>query len=131
MRAFVFPMSISSNGSIATTANYEEILRGQVIDALMTNQGERVFRGSYGCDIQAALFNPADQLVRADAGNYVLNRLQSMVPRVIVSSVVFSNPDPASGIVYVTVTYRPSVIQDEQSITVAMNNQNALQGGNA
>ena len=28
----------------------------------MTNQGERVFRPRYGCDIQAALFDPRDEL---------------------------------------------------------------------
>ena len=43
-------------------------MRCQVIDALMTNQGERVFRPRYGCDIQAALFDPTDELVRRDAG---------------------------------------------------------------
>ena len=61
-----FPFRFVS-GNIAATNTYDEIVRGQVIDALMTNQGERVMRPRYGCDIQAALFDPRDELVRKDA----------------------------------------------------------------
>lgn len=131
MRSLIYPMTITPNGAIASTSSYAEIVRGQVVDALMTNQGERVYRGAYGCDVQSALFNPSDSLARADAGNYVLNRLQSLVPRVVVTSVQFTNPEPTSGVVYADVRYRASVIQDEQSITVAMNSQTAIQGGSA
>ena len=57
--ASTFPFHLDSSGHIAATATYEEVVRCQVIDALMTNQGERVFRPRYGCDIQAALFDPS------------------------------------------------------------------------
>ena len=66
MKAISFPFRFVS-GNIAATTTYDEIVRGQIIDALMTNQGERVFRPRYGCDIQAALFDPRDELVRRDA----------------------------------------------------------------
>ena len=62
-------------------------MRGQVIDALMTNLGERVFRPRYGCDIQAALFDPTDELVRRDAAGQIKNRLEQLVTRAIVRSV--------------------------------------------
>jgi len=55
-----FPFTIGPNGIVVETTSYEMVVRAQVIDALMTNQGERVFRPRYGCDIQSSLFDPSD-----------------------------------------------------------------------
>ena len=55
---------------------YEDLVRSQVIDALMTNQGERVFRPRYGCDVQAALFDPTDELVIKDAASRLKQALE-------------------------------------------------------
>ena len=73
VRALTFPFRIVPGGTLATTSRYEEIVRAQVIDGLMTNLGERVMRPNYGCDIQAALFDPSDELVRLDAASQITN----------------------------------------------------------
>ncbi len=123
MKTLVFPFAISDNRSIGTTHTYEEIVRGQVIDALMTNQGERLYRAEYGCDIQAALFDPSDELVRADAGNYILQRLQRYTPRAVVISVTIKSPDNEQGVVYVDIVYRPSVFQGNQTLSVPISSE--------
>lgn len=117
--AITFPFHLDSLGHPATTGSYEEVVRAQVIDALMTNQGERVFRPRYGCDIQAALFDPADELVRRDAASQIKNRLEQLVPRCIVRdvSVVIPTAGPR-GIVNITILYRPSVYSSDTSLTV-------------
>ena len=53
----------------------------------MTNQGERVIRPRYGCDIQAALFDPADELVRRDAAAHLKRHLEQFVTRAFIRSV--------------------------------------------
>ena len=70
MKAHRLPLPPRQRQHRATTT-YDDIVRGQVIDALMTNQGERVLRPRYGCDIQAALFDPRDELVRKDAAGTI------------------------------------------------------------
>jgi phage baseplate assembly protein W len=117
--AITFPFHLNSSGRPATTASYEEVVRAQVIDALMTNQGERVFRPRYGCDIQAALFDPADELVRRDAASQIKNRLEQLVPRCLVRDVgvVIPNEGPR-GVVNITILYRPSVYSTDTSLTV-------------
>jgi Bacteriophage baseplate protein W len=117
MRAVKFPFSVSSN-TLQSTTDYEEIVRGQVVDALMTNQGDRVFRADYGCDIQSALFDPSDALVRADAGNYIKDKLQRYVPRCVVTSVTVESPDNEPGVVYISVVYRVSVYSNDQTLRV-------------
>lgn len=123
MKALLFPFSVASNRDIGVTSDYSQIVRGQVIDALMTNQGERVFRADYGCDIQAALFDPSDELARADAGNFILQRLQRYVVRAIVVSVEVTSPNDQQGVVFIDIVYRPSVYQGNQQLRIPVSSE--------
>jgi phage baseplate assembly protein W len=107
VRAIDFPFRLDSNGSLALCPSYPHVVRSQVIDAVMTNLGERVFRPRYGCDFQAALFDPSDELVREDAASMIKTRLSSLVTRAIVRSVTIELGDP--GTVIITILYRPSL----------------------
>jgi phage baseplate assembly protein W len=117
MRALSIPFRTLGRKVIAQTQSYEEVVRGQVIDALMTNQGERVFRPRYGCDIQAALFDPRDDLVRRDAATLIQARLEALVIRCIVRSINVELP-PDSSIVNINIVYRPSPTSSDLALTV-------------
>lgn len=106
MRAISFPFRFVS-GNIAATNTYDEIVRAHIIDALMTNQGERVMRPRYGCDIQAALFDPRDELARRDAAGTIKTRLEMFAPRVHVQSINISLP-AGSTRVDINIVYRAS-----------------------
>ena len=123
MQAIKFPFSVSNGRTVQATSSYDEIVRGQVIDALMTNQGDRVFRADYGCDIQAALFDPSDELVRADAATYIKEKLQRFVPRCVVSTVRIESPDDEPGVIYISVVYRTSGYQSEQTLKVPVSSE--------
>ena len=116
MRALSFPFTINPSGGLQETATYEEVVRGQVVDALMTNQGERVFRGRYGCDIQAALFDPSDELIRRDAAAQIKTNLERLVTRCIVRQCSIELGTP--GTVNITIVYRPSLYATDTSVTI-------------
>jgi phage baseplate assembly protein W len=118
MRALWHPFSLAPGGKLADTSDYAQIVRGQIIDALMTNLGERVFRPRYGCDIQAALFDPSDELVRRDAAGQIKHRLEQLVTRAIIRSVVVTASDPEPGYVTVRVVYRPALYATDAEIAV-------------
>jgi uncharacterized protein len=118
MRTLAYPFRISPGGSIASTVDYNQIVRAQVIDALMTNLGERVMRPNYGCDIQSALFDPSDELVRRDAASYVRDRLQGYVPRCIVRSVKVELQEDRPFIVLITVVYKSAPFATDQVLAV-------------
>jgi phage baseplate assembly protein W len=84
----------------------------------MTNLGERVFRPRYGCDIQAALFDPSDELVRRDAAGQIKHRLEQLVTRAIIRSVTVTAADPEPGYVTVKVVYRPALYATDTEIAV-------------
>jgi len=118
MKALLFPFSLSPNGRVAETTDYNQIVRGQVIDALMTNLGERVFRPRYGCDIQAALFDPSDELMRHDAAGQIKGRLEHLVTRAIIRSVHVAISDPEPGYVTIRVVYRAALYDTDREIAV-------------
>ena len=118
MKAISFPFRLYG-GKFVATKTYPEVVRAQVIDALMTNQGERVFRPRYGCDIQSALFDPRDELVRRDAASIIRTRLEQFVPRCIVQDVSVELP-PDSAVVYVIVKYRASLLASDEVLTIPL-----------
>lgn len=119
--AITFPFHLNASGQPATTQSYEEVVRAQVIDALMTNRGERVFRPRYGCDIQAAVFDPQDELARRDAGGQIKARLEQLVPRCIVRNVTVNVATP--GMVTIDILYRPSVYSTDTTLTVPVSSE--------
>lgn len=116
MRAIAIPFRFTGE-VVAETTHYPDVVRGQVIDALMTNRGERAFRPRYGCDIQSTLFDPRDELVRVDAASIIKNRLSQMVPRCVVTSVSVVAPG-ASTELFIKVGYKPSLLAQEVEVSV-------------
>lgn len=127
MKALDFPFRLEGRGQFAMTPNYNRIVRAQVIDAVMTNLGERVMRPRYGCDFQAALFDPSDELVRRDAASMIKTRLEQLVPRAIVRNVTVEVPSSLTqtssnaaepGTVIITIVYRPSLYDTDTVLAV-------------
>jgi phage baseplate assembly protein W len=116
MRALIFPFRLNNAGQISMTTSYPQIVRGQVIDAVMTNLGERVYRPRYGCDIQAALFDPVDELVRRDAASQIKLRLSALVTRAIVRRVTVEEGAP--GTVIITIVYRPALYATDTELAI-------------
>jgi phage baseplate assembly protein W len=81
-------------------------------------------RPRYGCDIQSAVFDPTDELVRRDTGNQIKARLESLVPRCIVRNVTVEVPATGPrGVIEITILYRPSVYSSDTSLTVPVSSE--------
>lgn len=119
MKAFPTPFGVN-NGAVMTTDDYDMIVRCQVIDALTTNQGERVMFPDWGCNIQSVLFNPSDALERADAAAYLKTRLQSLVPRSFIKSVQVDVFDNEQNVVYIKIQYKASRYAQLTDLNVQM-----------
>lgn len=121
MRALRHPFNLTPAGRMSEARSYEDIVRGQVIDALMTNQGERVMRPRYGCDIQSALFDPTDELILKDAASQIKNKLSMFVGRALINSVTIQ--DGGNGSVFINVSYRSSLYGVDTTMTVPVSSE--------
>ena len=109
MKAISYPFTIDVQGRLGVATTYDQIVKGQLIDVLMTNFMERVMRPTYGSDLRSALFDPTDELVRGDAATQVATRVGQWAPRVILQSLKFKDDDLQPGTVFVDVLYRVGV----------------------
>lgn len=119
MLAFRSPLQIL-NGSMAATSNYDDIVRGQLLDALTTNQGERVMHPTWGCNIQQRLYDPASSLERNDVAAQIRNLLVHMVPRALILSVSVQVSDEEPNKVYIDLVYKASSYSPASSMSVAV-----------
>ena len=115
MQALSFPFRIQS-GSWATTTNYYQIVRDQIIDSAMTNGRERVMRARYGMDAQGFLFVGTDDLRRSDAEALAKQRLTNMCPRAIIDNVSLYTDGESSPIVRIDITFRPNEFADPETL---------------
>lgn len=116
MKALMFPFQIDVNGHVATIDSYADMVRGQLIDALMTNWNERVMRPQYGSNMQGALFDPTEELVRLDAASQVLQRINSCAPRVVMRSVQFTSDRMEPGKLWVDVLYSAGAFDEARAL---------------
>lgn len=108
-----------SGGSVASTDNYDRIVRNQVIDALTTNQKERVMHPDWGCDIQSMLFDPSDELDRQDTASRVRDRLIQFVPRSFIKSANVQLGDTPN-LVYIDIAYKASSYSPVSTVSVGL-----------
>jgi len=81
MRVLSFPFHITLSGTVATTTDYSQVVRGQAIDVLMTNFLERAQRARYGSDISRTVFDPRDSVSQSDLAQQVADRRRGQAGR--------------------------------------------------
>lgn len=114
MIALAIPFSIV-NGALATTTNYDDIVRWQVLDAAATGEGERLMRPQWGLDIRNYLYRPSDHLEQQDAASVLRQRVAAGVPRATVTRVTVG-PDPdLPNLVTIEIQYKSSRLTDAVS----------------
>ena len=118
MRAISFPFT--ARGSIRTTTNPDQVVRGQVIDAVATNQGERLMNPEWGCNLRAQVFDPSDNLVRSDEAGQMARKLAAFVPRASITraDLVVDRSEP--NLVRVNIGYRASNYSPEANLSIPL-----------
>lgn len=119
MIAFSNPLSII-NGSLASTTTYDKIVRDQLVDAVTTNQGERVMHPTWGCNILGMLHDPSSSLERNDTAAHIQELLIHMVPRALILGVMVRVGADAPNTVYIDISYKASTFSPAASVSVAL-----------
>src|SRR3954465_9247274 len=89
---FAFPLRVDGRGGIAEAAE-ERSIEASIRLILGTNDGERVMRPDFGCNLRALAFDPLDEQTRNLARYRVEEGLRRWEPRIEVMAVAV-DPDP-------------------------------------
>jgi phage baseplate assembly protein W len=121
MRSIYLPLKFN-NGKIATTTDFDTIIKQKIVDVLAVSRGERVMRPQYGVGAYGMLYTTIDPLVWADFKQEALLAMSEDVSGVIIHDIKIESGDPKQlsdpTTVTITVTYQ---IPTSQISSVTLN----------
>ena len=121
MRSIYLPLRFN-NGKIATTTDFDVIIKQKIVDVLAVSRGERVMRPQYGVGAYGMLYTTVDPLVWADFKQEALLAISDDVSGVIIHDIQIETGDPKQlsepTAVTITVTYQ---IPTSQLSSVTLN----------
>jgi phage baseplate assembly protein W len=121
MRSIYLPLKFN-NGKIATTTDFDTIIKQKIVDVLAVSRGERVMRPQYGVGAYGMLYTTVDPLVWADFKQEALLAMSEDVSGVIIHDIKIESGDPKQlsepTTVTITVTYQ---IPTSQISSVTLN----------
>jgi len=121
MIAIDFPFRFNE-GSLSVTDNYRRVVRALLIDALMTNNRERIMRPDYGADIQSFVFTNMEELRLADTAELIKRRVEAVIARgdlpsrIVIESVTIEKSPTRASTVVISVIYRPNSYDDPEAL---------------
>ena len=99
---FSFPLS--GNAVFNTTFTTREVIRTNLINWLLTNKGERVFRPNFGANLRALLFENIQDSTMDDIQASIQRDINLFFPNVTVRQIAFNN-EPDLNEINFTLTY--------------------------
>lgn len=114
-RGWTFPPTLNNRGTIALTADTDEI-RQAIHIILGTAPGQRVMRPEFGCRIHELVFAPNNNTTAGLASRYVSDALGRWEPRIDVQRVdVMPDPDEPARLV-INVEYKVKATHSNRSL---------------
>ena len=114
-RGWTFPPTLDERGTIALTADDDEI-RQSIHIILGTAPGQRIMRSEFGCRIHELVFAPNNNTTAGLASRYVNEALGRWEPRIDVQRVdVNPDPDEPARLV-INVEYRVKATHSNRSL---------------
>ena len=99
---FGFPL----NGSAVFVPTYQtrDQIKANLVNYLLTNNGERVFRPTFGSNLRALLFENIDYQSLEDLKSRIENSISSYFPLVKIKEIKFT-PSEDTNTIFFTLTY--------------------------
>jgi uncharacterized protein len=97
---------VAASGGQAEMAQYEEDVRQAILIILLTNNGERMMRPTFGAGLNSFLFEPINPTTMAALQTRVHDALIDWEPRIDVIAVSVTASPNLLGTVLIDITYR-------------------------
>ena len=103
-RAVGFSLPFNGPAVFNPTFTTREQTKSNLINYLLTNRGERVFRPSFGADLRTLLFENILDLTTDELKERIQSDINLYFPQVIVAQIIFNN-QPDNNSINFTLTY--------------------------
>jgi len=114
-----FPFRISSDGRMATVKTLDEHVRDELIQLILTNQGERPFLVDFGGGVRRLVFEAADEATGAMAKANITQAVSRWLGHRV--SLEFINVKVENSTISVDIKYRLAGSQDSRVLRFQRN----------
>ncbi len=85
-----YPIVPSPKGYFPVTTDVD-LIKGDILQLLLTNPGERVMMPQFGTPLRTLLFDPNDSFLSEKAKSMIISSLATWEPRVVIEAINVSN----------------------------------------
>ena len=114
---FGFPLN--GDAVFVPTYNTRDQIKANMVNYLLTNKGERVFKPRFGADLRNLLFENILDITTEDLKNTIQNELSVYFPNVEVKEIQFNN-QPNDNTINFTITYQIVNFGIEDNINILL-----------
>ena len=114
-------ISLPFNSPSVFTKTYstQDQIKSNLINLLLTEQGERVFNPTFGTNLRSTLFNNIANDTIASVQNSIITAINTFIPSVTIISVIV-DPDIDNHILNVTLNYQLPISGNSDQIIIQL-----------
>ena len=116
-RAVGFGFPLNGDAVFVPTYTTRDQIKANLVNYLLTNKGERVFRPLFGADLRNLLFENILDVTTEDLKATIQNDINVFFPNVVVEKIQFNN-QPDTNIINFNLTYQIVNFGIEDSINI-------------
>ena len=118
-RAIGFGVPLNGDAVFVPTYFTRDQIKANLVNYLLTNRGERVFRPNFGADLRSLLFENIIDTTTNDLKNTIQNDIVQFFPNVNIKEIEFNNL-PDENVVNFTLIYQIVNFGVEDSINILL-----------
>tara|TARA_B100000768_G_C11268971_1_gene372462 strand:- start:1215 stop:1622 length:408 start_codon:yes stop_codon:yes gene_type:complete len=118
-RAIGFGFPLNGDAVFVPTYFTRDQIKANMVNYLLTNKGERVFRPNFGADLRNLLFENILDITNEDLRDTIQNDITQFFPSVEIKEIQFNN-EPDENTVNFTLVYQIANFGVEDSINILL-----------
>jgi len=118
-RAIGFGFPLNGDAVFVPTYYTRDQIKANMVNYLLTNKGERVFRPNFGADLRNLLFENILDVTNEDLKSTIQNDIVQFFPSVEIKEIQFNN-EPDENTVNFTLTYQIANFGVEDEINILL-----------
>ena len=118
-KAVGFGFPINGNAVFVPTFTTKDQIKANLVNFLLTNKGERVFRPNYGADLRNQVFELLESDSLENLESTISEHIQNQFPTIEVKEIKF-DPQPDNNTLFFSLTYTVVLLGFEETVNILL-----------
>jgi phage baseplate assembly protein W len=118
-KAVGFGFPINGDAVFVPTFTTKDQIKANLVNFLLTNKGERVFRPNYGADLRSQVFELLESDSLEGLESTISEHIQNQFPTVEVKEIKF-DPQPDNNTLFFSLTYTVVLLGFEDTVNILL-----------